>query len=58
MGLNYALCFLMHCATPCLPVTWLVTRQRCIDLCDFEKLHCLGVVFFIISIIVPSIVRS
>lgn len=43
----------MHCATPYLPRTWLVTRQMYIDLCDLEKLHCLGVGgFFIIFIIV------
>lgn len=43
--------FLMHCATPYLPGTWLVTRQRCIDLCHFEKLHCLGVGVFLIFLL-------
>lgn len=52
-GLESQLCFLMHCATPYLPGAWLVTRQMYIDLCDLEKLHCLGVGgFFIIFIIV------
>lgn len=40
-GLESGCCFLEHCTTSYLPVTQLVSRQRCIDLCDFEKLHCL-----------------
>lgn len=50
-GLDSCLCFLMHCATPYLPGTWLVTSQRCIDLFNFEKLHYLGVGCFLLFLL-------
>lgn len=47
-GLDSGCCFLDRCTTSHLPVMQLVTRQRCTDVRDFEKRHCLAFLWFFV----------